>query len=319
MKYVEASQFGGPEVLTVKEKETPKPGEGMLLVEVQAAGVNYADVAARLGSFPAVAKAPFLPGFEVAGVVNVVGNGVKGFNVGDSVAAITSGGGYASHAVIPAAAAIPIPRGLDHSTAAALLVQGLTAYLLLEQAQTKKDDVVLIAAAAGGVGSLAVQLAKARGATVIALASASKFGLVKSLGADHVFDYGQADWSTKVSDLTRSQGVQVFLDSTGDLAGWVFPLLGPFGRWIIYGVRRDQQTALPAEAIWSMIEKNISVSGFNLERHLEDVPRALGDLFKSAIDGNLKVEISKYPLADVSKVHTLIEQRKTTGKVALIP
>lgn len=319
MKYVEASQFGGPEVLTVKEKETPKPGEGMLLVEVQAAGVNYADVAARLGSFPAVAKAPFLPGFEVAGVVNEVGKGVKGFNVGDSVAAITSGGGYASHAVIPAAAAIPIPRGLDHSTAAALLVQGLTAYLLLEQAQTKKDDVVLIAAAAGGVGSLAVQLAKARGATVIGLASASKFGLVKSLGADHVFDYGQADWSTKVSDLTRSQGVQVFLDSTGDLAGWVFPLLGPFGRWIIYGVRRDQQTALPAEAIWSMIEKNISVSGFNLERHLEDVPRALGDLFKSAIDGNLKVEISKYPLADVGKVHTLIEQRKTTGKIVLIP
>ena len=319
MKYVEASQFGGPEVLTVKEKETPKPGEGMLLVEVQAAGVNYADVAARLGSFPAIAKAPFLPGFEVAGVVNEVGKGVEGFNVGDSVAAITSGGGYASHAVIPAAAAIQIPRGLDHSTAAALLVQGLTAYILLEQAQTKKDDVVLIAAAAGGVGSLAVQLAKARGATVIGLASESKFGLVKSLGADHVFDYGQADWSTKVSDLTRSQGVQVFLDSTGDLASWIFPLLGPFGRWIIYGVRRDQQTALPAEALWSMIEKNTSVSGFNLERHLEDVPRALGDLFKSAIDGNLKVEISKYPLADISKVHTRIEQRKTTGKLVLIP
>lgn len=319
MKYVEASQFGGPEVLTVKEKETPKPGEGMLLVEVQTAGVNYADVAARLGSFPAIAKAPFLPGFEVAGVVNEVGKGVKGFNVGDSVAAITSGGGYASHAVIPAAAAIPIPRGLDHSIATALLVQGLTAYLLLEQAQTKKDDVVLIAAAAGGVGSLAVQLAKARGATVIGLASASKFGLVKSLGADHVFDYGQADWSTKVSDLTRSQGVQVFLDSSGDLASWVFPLLGEFGRWIIYGVRRAQRLSLPDEALWSMIEKNISVSGFNLERHLQDVPRALGDLFKSAIDGNLKVEITKYPLADVSKVHIRIEQRKTTGKLVLIP
>lgn len=291
----------------------------MLLVEVQAAGVNYADVAARLGAFPAIAKAPFIPGFEVAGVVNEVGKGVKGYNVGDSVAAITSGAGYTSHAVIPAAAAIPIPRGLDHSRAAALLVQGLTAYILLEQAQTKKDDVVLIAAAAGGVGSLAVQLAKARGATVIGLASASKFDLVKSLGADHVFDYGQADWATKVSDLTRPEGVQVFLDSTGDLAGWVFPLLGPFGRWIIYGVRKDEQTALPAQAIWSMIEKNISVSGFNLERHLEDVPRALGDLFKSAIGGNLKVEISKYPLADVSKAHTLIEQRKTTGKIVLIP
>jgi NADPH:quinone reductase len=319
MKYVEVSQFGGPEVLKMVDKDTPTAADGMLVVEVKAAGVNYADVAARQGSFPAIAKAPFLPGFEVAGVVSEVGKGVKGFNVGDSVAAITSGGGYASHAVIPAAAAIPVPRGLDHFIATALLVQGLTAYLLLKQAQAKKDDVVLIAAAAGGVGSLAVQLAKARGATVIGLVSASKFDLVKSLGADHVFDYRQADWSAKVSDVTRSQGVQVFLDSTGDLASWVFSLLGPFGRWIIYGVRRDQQNALPAEAIWSMIEKNISIGGFNLERHLLDVPRALGDLFKSAIDGNLKVEIIKYPLADVGKVHSLLEQRKTTGKLLLIP
>jgi NADPH2:quinone reductase len=319
VKYVEVSQFGGPEVLKIVDKETPTAADGMLVVEVKAAGVNYADVAARQGSFPAIAKAPFLPGFEVAGVVSEVGKGVKGFNVGDSVAAITSGGGYASHAVIPAASAIPVPPGLDHFIATALLVQGLTAYILLEHAQTKKDDVVLIAAAAGGVGSLAVQLAKARGATVIGLASASKFDLVKSLGADHVFDYRQADWSAKVSDVTRPHGVQVFLDSTGDLASWVFPLLGPFGRWIIYGVRRDQQNALPADAIWSLIEKNISIGGFNLERHLQDVPHALGDLFKSAIDGNLKVEIIKYPLADVSKVHALLEQRKTTGKLLLIP
>jgi NADPH2:quinone reductase len=319
MKYVEVSQFGDPEVLKVLEKETPRATDGMLVVDVKAAGVNYADVAARLGSFPAVAKAPFLPGFEIAGVVSDTGKGVNGFNVGDSVAAITSGGGYASHAVIPAASAVPIPRGLDHSLAAALLVQGLTAYLLLEQAQTKKDAVVLIGAAAGGVGSLAVQLAKAHGATVIGLASASKLGLVKRLGADHAFDYGQADWSTKVSDATRSQGVQVFLDSTGDLASFVFPLLGPFGRWIIYGVRKNQQNALSDEAIWAMIEKNISVSGFNLERHLQDVPRALGELFKSAANGSVKVEITKYPLADVSTVHTRIEQRKTTGKLILIP
>src|SRR5882762_2693407 len=113
MKYVEVSQFGGPEVLKVVEKETPRATDGMLVVDVKAAGVNYADVAAPL-VFPAVAKAPFLPGFEIAGVVSYAGKGVNGFNVGDSVAAITSGGGYASHAVIPAASAIPIPHGLDH-------------------------------------------------------------------------------------------------------------------------------------------------------------------------------------------------------------
>jgi NADPH:quinone reductase len=319
MKFVEASQFGGPEVLRVVEKETPRATDGTLLVEVKAAGINYADVAARSGFYPAITTAPFLPGFEIAGVVSEVGKGVKGFNVGDSVAAITSGGGYASHVVIPAAAAIPIPHGLDHSLVAALLVQGPTAYFLLEQTQVKKGDVVLIAAAAGAVRSLAVQLAKARSATVIGLASASKFGLVKSLGADHVFDYGQADWSTKVSDVTRSRGVQVFLDSTGDLASRAFPLLGEFGRWIIYGVRSGQRNALPGEALWPLIQKNISLIGFNLEGHVDQVSRALAGLFKLVTDGRVKVEITKYSLADASAVHTLFEQRKTTGKVVLIP
>jgi NADPH:quinone reductase len=319
MKFVEASQFGGPEVLRVFEKETPRATDGTLLVEVKAAGINYADVAARSGFYPGITTAPFLPGFEIAGVVSEVGKGVKGFNVGDSVAAITSGGGYASHVVIPPAAAVPIPQRLDHFHAAALLVQGLTAYLLLEQAQVKKGDFVLIAAAAGGVGSLAVQLAKARSATVIGLASASKFGIAKSLGADHVFDYGQADWSTKVSDVTGSRGVQAFLDSTGDLASRAFPLMGEFGRWIIYGVRSGQGSGLPGEALWPMIQKNISLMGFNLEGHLDQVPRALTDLFRLVTDGRLKFEITKYPLADASAVHALFEQRKTTGKVVLIP
>src|SRR6266567_3010846 len=229
MKYVEASKFGRPEVLTVIEKETPRPGEGMLLLEVQAAGINYADVMARAGFYPAITKAPFALGFEVAGIVKEVGKGVEGFKVGDSVAAITlTGGGYASHVVIPAATAIPFPNQLDPALAAAVLVQGLTAYILLDQAQVKNGDVVLIAAAAGGVGSLAVQLAKVRGATVIGLASESKLDLVKGLGADYVFDYGKAGWSAKALDVTRSQGVQVFLDSIGDLASEAFRLLSQF-------------------------------------------------------------------------------------------
>lgn len=320
MKYVEASRFGGPEVLTTTEKETPRPGDGMALVEVQASGINYADVMARSGFYPSVTKAPFTPGFEVAGVVKEVGKGVDGVKAGDSVAAITpAGGGYASHVVIPAATAIPIPHQLDPAVAAAVLVQGLTAYILLDQAQVKNGDVVLIAAAAGGVGSLAVQLAKARGATVVGLASESKFDLVKSLGADHVFDYGKPGWSEKLLDGTRSRGVQVFLDSVGDLATEAFASFREFGRWIIYGVRTGNHNGLPAEALWPMIQKNISLTGFNLEGSLHLVPRALAELFKLVNDGSVKTEITRYPLADASRVHRLFEERKTTGKLVLIP
>jgi NADPH2:quinone reductase len=320
MKYVEASKFGGPEVLTIIEKETPRPGDGMLLVEVQAAGVNYADVQARSGHYPAVPKAPFALGFEVAGVVSDVGKNVEGFKIGDSVAALTlTGGGYASHILIPAATAIPFPKQLDPALAAAVLLQGLTAYILLDRAQVKNSDAVLIAAAAGGVGGLAVQLAKLRGAKVIALASESKFELVKGLGADQVFDYGKLGWSAKALEVTRPHGVQVYLDSVGDLATEAFPLLGQFGRWIIYGARSGKQNALPSDALWPMIEKNISLTGFNLGGNLDRVPGALKDLFKFAIEGSIKVEITRYPLVDASIAHALFEGRKSTGKLVLVP
>jgi NADPH2:quinone reductase len=318
MKYVEASRFGGPEVLSLVEKETPRPGEGMLLVEVQAAGVNYGDVLARSGHYPAVKQAPFALGFEVAGVIKEVGKSVNGFKVGDSVAALTQSGGYASHILIRAGTAIPLPKQLDPALAAGVLVQGLTAFLLLDRAQVKNGDSVLMVAAAGGVGSLAVQLAKLRGAKVIALASESKFGVVRGLGADYVFDNSKPGWSAKVLDVTRPQGIQVFLDSDGDLATEAFPLLGQFGRWIVYGARGKQNT-LPADALWPMIEKSISLAGFNLGNNLDQVPRVLGELFKLAINGNIKVEFTKYPLAEASFVHSLLESRKSTGKLVLIP
>jgi NADPH2:quinone reductase len=320
MKYVEASQFGGPEVLRVIEKETPHPAEGMLVVEVRAAGVNYADVLARAGHYPAIAHAPFAVGFEIAGVVREVGKGVGNFQVGDTVAALTlGGGGYASHIVLPAEAAIPFPKELDPAVAAGVLLQGLTANILLDRAGVSSGDTVLIAAAAGGVGSLAVQLAKLRGAAVIGLASGSKFELVRSLGAAHVFDYDKPGWSAEVSGLTQPQGVQVFLDSIGDLATEAFQLLSPLSRWIVYGARGGRQNALPAEALGPMIEKNISLIGFNLGGNLDRVPRALGELFTLVTSGSLLVEITRYPLAEASRVHTLFEGRKTTGKLILIP
>jgi NADPH:quinone reductase len=262
VRYVEARKFGGPEVLAVIEKETPKPGDGMLLVEVQAAGINYADVLARSGQYPAITKAPFALGFEIAGLVQEVGENAEGFKVGDPVAALTlTGGGYASHVLVPAATAIPFPKQLDPALAAGVLLQGLTAHILLDRAQVKDGDAVMVAAAAGGVGGLAVQLAKLRGARVVALASGSKFELLKRLGADHVFDYGKPGWSDKALEVTRPQGVQVYLDSVGDLATEAFSLLGQFARWIVYGARGGKQNALPADALGAMIEEEYLSDG----------------------------------------------------------
>jgi NADPH2:quinone reductase len=319
MKFIEASKFGGPEVLTVVEAPTPTPTEGALLVEVKAAGVNYADIMARSGFYPQVPKAPFPVGFEIAGVVKGVGKGVQGFNEGDSVAAIIQGGGYATHAVIPAATAIPLPEGFDHALAVAVLVQGVTAYILLDEAKVKEGDTVLISAAGGGLGNIAVQLAKARGARVVGLTSKSKFDLVKTRGADQVADSDDAGWARSVKEAVGDKGIQVYLDSIGDLRTEAFRLLSQFGQWIIFGVRSDIRNTLPFEAIPVMIQKNITLRGFNLEGSLHQVPQALSALFKLVGEGKLKFEITKYPLSEAAKVHQLFEARQTSGKIVLVP
>ena len=319
MKFIEASRFGGPEVLTVVEAPTPTPTEGTLLVEVRAAGVNYADIMARSGSYPRVPKAPFPVGFEIAGVVKGIGKGVESFKEGDSVAAILQSGGYATHAVIPAATVIPLPPGLDHALAVAVLVQGVTAYFLLEEAKVKKGYAVLVSAAGGGVGNLAVQLAKARDAKVVGLTSKSKFELVRSLGADDVADSDDPGWAASVRKAVGENGIQAYLDSIGDLQTEAFPLLSQSGQWIIFGVRSDMHNAFPFENIAKMIEKNITLRGFNLEGSFQQVPQALSALFKVVGEGKLKLEITKYPMSEAAKVHQLLEARKTFGKIVLVP
>src|SRR6266567_3973112 len=317
MKFIEASKFGGPEVLTVVEAPTPTPTEGALLVEIKAAGVNYADIMARSGFYRQVPKAPFPVGFEIAGVIKGVGKGVRGFKEGDSVAAIIQGGGYATHAVIPVATAILLPAGFDHARAVAVLVQGVTAYILLDEAKVKGGDSVLISAAGGGIANIAVQRAKARGAKVVGVTSKPKFEVVRSLGADQVADSDEAGWAASVKKAVGEKGIQVYLDSIGDLRTEAFPLLSQFGQWIIFGVRSGTRNTLAFEAIPVMIEKNITLRGFNLEGSLHQVPQALSALFKLVGEGKLKIEITKYPLAEAAKVHQLFEARKTSGKVVL--
>ena len=194
MKAIEVTKSGGPDVLQIVEKPRPEPGPGQILVEVKAAGINFADIMAREGMYPAAPPPPFVLGMEAAGIVAAVGEGVTNFKSGDRAAAIVPTGGYAEYALADAATAAPVPDALGFPEATALLIQGLTAHGLLTRAVPEiKGKSVLISAAAGGVGSLAIQVAKLLGAgTVIGLASTdAKRAKVKELGADFAVDYTQ--------------------------------------------------------------------------------------------------------------------------------
>ena len=320
MRYAEVETFGGSEQIQFFESPDPVASEGTLLIEVQSAGINFADVLARMGVYPSIPSAPFRPGFEIAGPVTSVGRGVNGFSVGDRVAAIMlAGGGYSTHAVVAADTAIKLPPGFDYDIAAALMVQGLTAYLVLKEAGVKKGDTVLISAAAGGLGSLAVQISKKLGATVIGLASKAKHKFIKELGADVAIDYTNPGWSQSVLSATDNQGVNVYLDSQGDLEQGVASM-ATLGRWFLYGARDQHATSAPSSQFLShVIENNIMLRGYTVQSSFQHVPLAIKDLFAWVADGSLKIDVTRYPLRDAAKAQDDFAARKTTGKVILKP
>ncbi len=310
---VEVPRFGGPDVLQYKKAPIADPGPGELLVEVKAAGVNYLDLVVRAGRYPPISSTPYRPGFEIAGIVQSMGPGVTGWRVGDRVAAITmAGGGYSSHLSIPAAIALPVPSNVDLPVAAAILVQGLTALLTLEEAKVRPGSRALISAAAGGVGSLAVQIARLRGAKVIGVASKSKHDFLRRLGLEHVVDYAELQSSL------GADAVDLYLDSVGDLSSDVLQVLSHGSHWVVYGTRSEPRP-MPGEAVFSLVEKNITIHGFNLEGSAAHFQRALSQLFAWVSEGQLKVQVTKHALADVAKVHEAFELRQTTGKQVLVP
>src|ERR671938_1473121 len=218
MKAIQVSEFGDPDVLEHVDVERPSPGEGEVLVEVKAAGVNYADTMHRRNQYLVETPLPFVPGFEVAGVVAEVGPNAGNTAVGERVVTILESGGYTEYAVVAAQNLIPIPGRVSFEEAAAIPVQGLTAYHLLETSgMLKEGESVLVHAAAGGVGTLAVQMAKLMGASpVIATAStAEKLDLASELGADVLIDYTEEDWPQQVREATGAAGADVILEMVG--------------------------------------------------------------------------------------------------------
>ena len=324
MKAIEVTKSGGAEVLQVVEKPRPEPGPGQILIEVKAAGINFADIMARMGMYPAAPPPPFVLGMEAAGIIAAVGAGVTNFKAGARAAAIIGAGGYAEYALADAATAASVPEALGFPEVSALLIQGLTAHgLLTEAVPVIKGKTVLISAAAGGVGSLAVQVAKLLGAgTVVGLASTEEKRVkVKELGADFAIDYTQDGWAEQVKAATGGKGADIFLDASGDNAGGGLKPLAKGGHWVVYGAQSRPDTGLSGSDLLGMLFNAQTLCGWTLyEVPAETIGATLKQLIAWTLDGSLTVIAhDKFALADAAEAHRAIETRRTTGKVVLEP
>jgi NADPH2:quinone reductase len=315
MQAIQISRYGGPEVLTTVELPDPQPGPDQIMVDVAAAGVNYADTHLADGSYLSSPQLPFVPGSEVIGRT---GDGRR-------VMGLSGSGGYAEKALLPAALAVDVPDAIGDGEALALLVQGLSAWHLLRtSARLVAGESIVVNAAAGGVGSLAVQLAKAFGAgRVIATASTpDKQKLALDLGAD-VAVSGDADgYAERVVEANGGKHVDVVLDAVGGpVFDAAFSSLGQFGRLVTFGAA-SREVAQPIEP-GRLMKRNLSVTGFWLSPALA-VPGmfapALTELFQLVADGRIRPIVGgEYPLAESRRAHEDLLARRTTGKLILRP
>ena len=315
MRAIQMSEYGGPEVLQLVELPVPAPGDGEVLVKVNRAGLNFADTHRRTNSYLAKDELPLVPGSEVAGVRQ---------DSGERVVALCGSGGYAEYATAPAALTFPIPDGVDDETALALVLQGLTAWHLYRTcARVRDGESVVVHAAAGGVGSLAVQLGKAMGAgRVIATAStADKRALALELGADIAVDGAAEGLTERLAEANRGAPVDVVFEMAG---GAIFDAsldaLAPFGRLVTYGIAsRENNTVRSGD----LMRHSRAVVGFWFAHCIGRpamIEEALADLFERVRRGELRVVTGRaYPLADAARAQTDLAQRRTTGKVTLDP
>lgn len=322
MKAIRVHEFGGPEALRYEDLPTPEPGQGEVLVKIAAAGVNYIDIYHRVGLYPL--SLPITLGLEAAGIVEAMGSGVAEFKLGDPVAFSSQQGAYAECIVVPAAKLVPVPAELDLNSAAAALLQGMTAHFLTHRTYPlKAGDVALIHAAAGGVGLLLVQMAKRLGATVIGTTSTEeKAQLVREAGADHVILYTQADFETETKRLTEGRGVDVVYDSVGKTTfDKSLNVLRPRGLMVLFGQASGKVSPFDPGALAT--KGSLFLTRPMLFHHIaarEDLLGHSGELFKWLAAGQLKLRIDhQLPLADAAEAHRLLASRQTAGKLLLIP
>lgn len=324
MKAIQLQEYGGPEVLNIVDIEKPVPTGHEVLIEIKAIGVNYADTARREGKYVIKTPLPFIPGAEIAGVVTAVGENVTKVKPGARVVTLIESRGYAEFALADERSLIPLPEHLDYQNAAALPLQGLSAYHILKtMGRLEKGETVLVHAAAGGVGTIAVQLAKLFGAgKVIATASSTeKLELAREMGADVLVNYTESNWIEQVLEATGGKGVNVALEMVGgEVFNQTLKCLATFGRLVIFGAASGEQAKFYPGALMG---RNQSVIGFFLPqimRKPELFQSSLVELLNYLADGKLKFTIGGvFPLEDAAKVHALLQSRKTMGKLILEP
>jgi NADPH2:quinone reductase len=322
MKSIQVRETGGPEKLELVETATPQPGPGQALVRIAASGVNYIDVYYRTGLYKA--GLPVTLGNEGSGTVQAAGAGVSEVAPGDRVAWAVASGSYAEYALVPAAQLVKLPAGLDFPTAAAVMLQGMTAHYLTHSTYAlKSGDACLVHAAAGGAGGLIAQMAKMLGARVFGTVSTQeKAAVARRNGVDEAILYTQVDFEAEVKRLTGGRGVDVVYDSVG-AATFQKSLssLRPRGVLALFGqssgpVPPFDPTILNAKG--SLFLTRPSLGHYVLTR--EELLWRAGDVLEWTVSGKLKPRIDRsYPLADAADAHRDLEARRTAGKLLLIP
>ncbi len=315
MKAIRLNKFGGIENLSIDEIEKPTPGAGEVLIKTAAAGINFSDTMLRQNKYMFTPELPFTLGFEVAGTVEEIGENVQNVRVGQRVLALMRGGGYAEYATANVAQVVPIPDEMNFGESTVLLVQGLTALGLLQNLNA--GDTILIHAAAGGVGSLLVQIAKQKGAKVLGTASSpEKLEKVAALGADVGINYTEADWTDEVLRATAGKGANLIIEMVGgEIGKQNLKCLAIGGTMIVYGAASGEDFQISA---LSLLGKMQTVQGYNLNF---ETPANMAKFTKELMTiygaGNLEIMLQEFPLEKAAEAHQAIEGRKTMGKVVL--
>ncbi len=321
MYAIQVKRHGGPEALEYVEVETPRPKNGEALVRLEAIGVNFVDVYHRTGLYRL--ELPLTPGSEGAGVVEEVGPGVTEVRKGDRVAWAMVVGSCAEYAVVPAWKLVPIPSGIDARTAAAAILQGMTAhYLAISTYPLKKSDTALVHAAAGGIGGLLVQVAKMRGARVFGTVSTEeKAKIAREAGADEVINYKERDFEAEVMRLTGGKGVNVVYDSVGKTT--FDKSLNCVTRRGLLALFGQSSGPVPPFDPARLAKNGIYLTRPSLTHYAADREELLwraSEIFTWIREGRLKLRIDRdLPLRDASKAHRLLEGRETKGKLVLLP
>lgn len=322
MKAIQVKQTGGPEVLELAEIPTPEPKEKEVVLKIAASGVNFIDTYQREGRYKL--PLPFVAGQEGSGAISAIGSKVNGMRPGDRVAWAGLQGSYAEYIAAPADRVVPVPQGLDDHTAAAAILQGMTAhYLTHDTYPLKRGETALIHAAAGGVGLLLVQMAHNIGARVIGTVSTEeKAKLAREAGADEVIFYTKDDFEVETKKLTNGKGVDVIYDSVGKTTFEKgLNVLRARGYMVLFG---GSSGAVPPFDLIQLSQKgSLFVTRPTLGHYVittEDLRKRASAVFEMIAVGKLRLRIAHtYPLAEAAQAHRDLEGRKTTGKILLLP